>query len=54
MTKAKKPALKKLGFAFTEADVQLLKKLQERLSATMGEVGYIAVIRWALRQADKA
>ena len=42
----------KLGFTFTDDDVELLKRLQVRLSATLGKVSYIAVIRWALRHAE--
>jgi hypothetical protein len=44
----------KLSFTFAEEDMSLLRQLQERLAATMGKVSYIAVIRWALRQASKS
>ena len=43
----------KLGFAFSEEDMALIRKLQDRLSVTMGKVSYIGVIRWALRHADR-
>lgn len=47
----------KLGFAFSDEDMALIRKLQARLALTLGKVSYINVIRWALRQAahdDKA
>lgn len=43
----------KLGFTFTDEDVALLKRLQVRLTASMGKASYIAVIRWALRQVEQ-
>ena len=46
--------MKRLGFAFTEDDVALLKRLQAKLGELMGPVSYIGVIRWALREAEKA
>ena len=43
----------KLGFAFSDEDMALIRKLRDRLSVTLGKVSYIAVIRWALREAEK-
>jgi hypothetical protein len=42
--------MKRLGLAFTEDDMALLRKLQAKLSDTLGKVSYVAVIRWALRK----
>lgn len=42
------------GLSFTEEDEALIKRLQERLQTTMGKMSIVAVIRWALRQAEQS
>lgn len=44
----------KLGFAFSDEEMALIRKLQARLALTLGKVSYIGVIRWALRQAEQS
>jgi hypothetical protein len=43
----------KISFEFNKDDMRLLTTLRNRLESKQGKVGWIAVVRWLLRNYDK-